>query len=144
MRGCLEAYVSGVNLQKRVREELGAGGARARAVELAGSVERVHPGHLDEAARAGDPYADRLWREVSAFIGVALANAVTVLNPSRLVLGGGVYQGAPELRRRALAVFESAVNRPSLEGFAIVDTTLGDSAGVLGAAALIAEQGSHS
>jgi glucokinase len=142
-RGCLEAYVSGVNLQARVREELGTGSARSLAVELAGGLERVHPGHLDEAARAGDPYADGLWREVSALVGVALANAVTVLNPSRLVLGGGVWQGAPELRRRALAVFEMALNRPALEGFAIVDTTLGDSAGVLGAAALIATKGSH-
>ena len=133
--GCLEAYVSGRNLQARAREEIGAD---SLAVSLAGGVEQVHGGHLDEAARRGDAYADRLWTEVAGYLGIALANAVTMLNPSRLVLGGGVWQGAPELRQRTLAVFETQVNLPSLEGFAIGDTTLGDSAGVLGAAALIA------
>jgi glucokinase len=145
-RGCLEAYASGRNLQARAREELGlliAAGQRAPslALELAGSLELVHAGHLDEAARRGDAYADRLWSEVALHLGVALANAVTLLNPSRLVMGGGVWQGAPELKRRALAEFDAAVNAPSREGFSVVDSTLGDIAGVLGAAALI-ERGS--
>jgi glucokinase len=137
MRGCLEAYASGKNIQARAREELGGG---SLAVQLAGSVEQVHAGHLDEAARKGDVYADRLWAEVAALLGVALGNAVTVLNPSRLVMGGGVWQNAPELKRRTLAELQTHTNRPSLEGFTVSDTTLGDSAGVLGAAALIATQ----
>ena len=81
------------------------------------------------------------WTEVAGHLGRVLANAVTLLNPSRLVLGGGVWQGTPELRRRTLAVFESQVNRASLEGFAVGDTVLGDSAGMLGAAALISSMG---
>jgi glucokinase len=133
-RGCLEAYTSGKNIQARAREKLTGG----LAVELAGGLEHVHAGHLDEAALKGDPYADHLWTEVAGYLGVALGNAVTTLNPSRLVMGGGVWQGAPELRRRTLAQFYEHVNRPSLEEFAIADTTLGDTAGVLGAAALIA------
>jgi glucokinase len=137
-RGCIEAYASGVNLRARAREELAAG-QTSLAVELAGGLEHVHAGHLDEAARRGDPYANRLWDEVSLLLGVALANAVTMLNPSRLVMGGGVWQGAPELRRRSIVVFETEVNAASREGFAIVDTVLGDAAGVLGAAALISE-----
>ena len=52
-------------------------------------------------------------------------------------MGGGVWQGAPELKRRTLEQFYAHVNRPSLEEFSIADTTLGDSAGMLGAAALI-------
>jgi glucokinase len=135
-RGCIEAYASGVNLQARAREELAT--RPSLAVELAGGLDKVHAGHLDEAARRGDPYADALWTEVSELLGVVLANAVTTLNPARLVMGGGVWKGAPELGRRTLAVFGGVVNRPSLEGFEIVDSTLGDAAGVLGAAALIA------
>ena len=135
-RGCLEAYASGKNIQARAQEELQSG--TSVAVKLAHGVDQVHAGHLDEAARLGDVYADRLWAEVSGYLGVALGNAVTVLNPSRLVMGGGVWQGAPELRRRTLEEFHLHINRPSLEGFAVVDTTLGDSAGVLGAASLIA------
>jgi glucokinase len=137
-RGCLEAYTSGRNIQLRAIEELRAG-AKSRAVELAGgAIESVHAGHLDEAARAGDPYADALWNEVSGHLGVALANLVTTLNPSRLVMGGGVWHGCFELRRRTIDIFHAQVNHPSLEGFILVDSTLGDAAGVLGAATLVA------
>ncbi|HWE30974.1 MAG TPA: ROK family protein [Polyangia bacterium] len=141
MRGCLEAYASGRNIQKRAQEELRSG-ERSLAVELAGGIDHVHAGFLDEAARRGDVYAGRLWEEVSTLLGMALGNAVTMLNPSRLVMGGGVWQGAPELRRRAVARLFELVNQPSREGFEVVDTALGDAAGMLGAAALIAQGGS--
>jgi glucokinase len=142
MRGCLEAYTSGRNIQMRAHEELRAG-ARSLAVELAGSIDNVHAGFLDEAARRGDVYAHGLWEEVSTLLGLALANMVTTFNPARLVMGGGVWQGAPELRRRVQARLLDFVNQPSREGFEIVDTHLGDSAGMLGAAALIANYSSR-
>jgi glucokinase len=148
-RGCLEAYSSGKNIQARAQEELRGGGDQREsgpaggfgpgslAIELAGGVDKVHAGHLDQAAAKGDVYADRLWNEVAGLLGVALGNYVTVLNPSRLVMGGGMWQNTPELRRRTMAEFHAHINRPSLEGFTVCDTTLGDTAGVLGSAALI-------
>jgi glucokinase len=136
-RGCLEAYASGRNIQARAREELGAG-ERSLAISLAGSIEAVHAGHLDEAARTGDSYATRLWSEVSLHLGTAIANAVTILDPSKVVLGGGVWEKAPALRERTLAIYRTAVNAPSGERTTLADAVLGDNAGVLGAASLIA------
>lgn len=134
--GCVEAYVGGLNLQSRAREDL-AGRATSRAVALAGGdVRLVHPGHLDQAAREGDAYANALWDEVAPLLGLVLANAVTLLNSGRLVLGGGVLRGAPELKRRVLAHYERTVNGPSGEACVVVDAALGDDAGILGAAAL--------
>lgn len=134
-RGCVEAYASGRNLANRAREELSSG-ERSLAVQLAGAVDQVHAGHLDEAARAGDPYAVALWAEVAPLLGTVLANAVTLLNPSRLVMGGGAWQGAPSLRKQVMAVYQAAVNAPNGEACQVVESTLGDAAGVLGAAAL--------
>ena len=135
-RGCVEAYVSGRNLANRAREELQT--QKSSAVTRAGGVDKVHAGHLDEAAREGDAYADALWNEVAPLLGMMLANAVVLLNPSHVVLGGGVLEGAPELRRRVLVAFRALVNAASAEGLAVASTTLGDNAGMLGAAALIA------
>jgi glucokinase len=134
--GCLEAYVSGRNLQKRAQEDLVK--THSIAIEIAGGIERVHAGFLDEAARRGDRYSAELLEHAGLLLGQALANAVTTLNPSRLVMGGGVWHGAQELRRHTLHFFDEFVNRASTEGFAIVDALLADTAGVLGAAALIA------
>jgi glucokinase len=131
--GCLEAYASGKNIAARAHEELVT--RSSAAVGLAGSVEAVHAGHLDEAARGGDAYALSLWDEVSRHAGLALGAAITLLNPERLVLGGGVLSGAPLLAERVHARLRQAANAASLEGFSIVDTALGDHAGVLGAAA---------
>jgi glucokinase len=135
-RGCVEAYASGRNLANRAREDLSSG-ERSLAVQLAGAVDQVHAGHLDEAARAGDLYAVALWNEVAPLLGTVLANAVTLLNPARLVLGGGAWEGSPGLRKLVLAAYQGAVNAPSGEACQLVDSTLGDAAGVIGAAALI-------
>jgi glucokinase len=140
-RGCLEAYTSGVHLRARALEELAH--RESLALELAGSRDQLHAGHLDEAARRGDDYATRLWDEVAGYLGLVLGNAVTLFNPARLVMGGGVWKNAPELRTRTERVLRQIANAPSLVDFTLVDTVLGDSAGVLGSATLIAEGGAH-
>jgi glucokinase len=138
--GCIEAYVSGRNLAERARDELSRPGAPpSLALTLAGDAARIHAGHIDEAARRGDAWAGALWDEVAPMLGLVLANAVTILNPSRLVLGGGVWDGAPDLRRRATVAFRALVNAPSGDAVTLLDTALGDGAGMLGAAALVAE-----
>jgi glucokinase len=135
-RGCLEAYASGRNLQLRAQEDLRK--TKSLALELAGSLENVHAGHLEEAAARGDRYARELLENAGMLLGIALANAVTTFNPSRLVMGGGVWPKSPALREHTMRWFHESVNRPSLEGFEVVDATLGEASGVLGAAALIA------
>ena len=137
-RGCVEAYVGGTYLQARARAELAAG-ARSSALELAGGdAQTVHPGHVDRAAAAGDPWANALWAEVAPLLALALGNAVTVLNPARLVLGGGMLGNAPDLRARVVAALDDicppALRRP----LTVVDAALGDDAGIVGAALLAA------
>jgi glucokinase len=137
--GCLEAYVSGNHIAARAREELKT--HKSIAIEIAGAVDNVHAGHLDEAARRHDPYALALWDELSRYAGLSLGTAVQLVNPARLVLGGGVVAGAPKLASQIRDRIRHAANPASLAGFEIVDTTLGDHAGVLGAAAAILDRG---
>ena len=138
-KGCVEAYLGGRNLQRRARLEL-RGGARSLAVRLAGTPENVNPGHLDEAASRGDDYALSLYAEIAPYLGVVLANAVSLLNPSHLVLGGGVLSRTPILKAHVVTAFEVAVNKPALETLQIVDAALGDDAGLVGSA-LVASLG---
>ncbi len=113
LKGCIEAYAGGEQLSRRARAEL-AGGARSAAIDLAGSIEAVNPGHLDAAAAEGDDYALGLWAEVGPLLGVVLANAVRLFNPQRLILGGGVLSRTPVLREHAIAALQVAVNPPAL------------------------------
>jgi glucokinase len=131
-RGCIEAYAGGRMLAERVAADLDAGTQTAAAALAAG--EDVHGGHLDQAARAGDPYALSLWDEIAPLFGQALANAVTLLNPSHLVIGGTVLWGAPFLRERVMASYQALVGVAAGPECRIVQAELGDAAGLLGAA----------
>jgi glucokinase len=134
--GCLEAYTSGMNVAARVREELAAG-ARSAVRELAGGdLARVNASLVEEAHRAGDAYAVALWEEVGDLLGTATANLVTILNPARLILGGGVLLACPALAGVVRRRFDEAVSRSATRGLTIERAWLGDDAGVVGAALL--------
>lgn len=135
LRGCVEAYAGGFALQRRARAEL-RGGARSLAVTLAGAAGKVNPGHLDMAAERGDDYALDLFAEVAPYLGVALANAITLTNPSHVILGGGMLSRTPVFREHVIAALEVAVNPPALAHLTIADAALGDHAGTVGAALL--------
>lgn len=139
LRGCVEAYIGGQQLQTRARQELAAG-ARSEATRLAGCATLVNPGHLDDAAAAGDDYALDLYAEVAPLLGLAIGNAVTLLNPRRLILGGGMLSRTPVLKEHVLAAFEVAVNPPAHENLEIVQAKLGDRAGLLGSALLASQR----
>ena len=91
---------------------------------------------VDDAHRAGDAYAHALWDEVGELLGTALANLVTILNPARLILGGGVLLGCPALHAIVRARFDAAVSVSAATGLTIERAWLGDDAGVIGAAVL--------
>jgi glucokinase len=134
--GCLEAYTSGMNVAARVREEIQAGAA-TRVEDLAGGdLARVNATLVDEAYRAGDAYARALWEEVGELLGTAVANLVTILNPAKLILGGGVVLGCPALAELVRRQLDASVSRSALTGLSVERAWLGDEAGVIGAAVL--------
>jgi glucokinase len=136
-RGCVEAYCGGNTIQRRIVNEL-ASGARSAAVALAGGIENVNAGHVDLAACEGDEWALGLWTELAPLIAVTLGNAIAVLNPERLVLGGGVLSRCPTLYTLVTTTLMVAGNAASLEALTIAPAELGDDAGIVGAAHLAA------
>lgn len=135
-RGCVEAYVGGSYVQKRISAEVLTKGKKSLAVTLAGAPEAVTPGHVDRAAEEGDEWALALWTELAPLLGVALGNAVSILNPERLVLGGGMLSRTPTLYNLATIALTIAVPSASIDPLSIVPAELGDDAGLVGAANL--------
>jgi glucokinase len=134
-RGCIEAYAGGTYLLARIQADL-AGGAHTAAVHLAGGAAQVRPDHIDAAAGAGDAYALALWREIARRLGGVLADLVTVLNPDRLILGGGVLSRTPRLLGMTTESVRAQANPPALAGLQILAAERGDDAGILGSALL--------
>jgi fructokinase len=117
-RGCIEQYLSGPAIEARYRERAG--------------VARGLPAIA--AAAAEDADARATIDEVIAIFGRALATVINVLDPDAVVLGGGVSNLAALYARGPAAVAGWIFNDEVLTK--IVQHTLGDSAGVIGAALL--------
>jgi glucokinase len=135
-RGCMEQYGSGSGLQRRFAATPGREASRLHA--LCGG----DPGHLtalmvEQAARAGDPLAAEMWRDAEQYLTMGITNYVTVINPSMLVLGGGVIETVPRLFQ-ALADGVPRLTTVLARSLQIERARLGDWSGVIGAAALAA------
>ena len=142
MRGCIEAYVGGAYLARRAQAEL-RGGARSLAPSIAGGIESIMPSHLDQAAARGDDYALELFAEIAPLLGAAIANALTLINPALLILGGGMLSRMPVFQQHVMTTIDVAINPPAGSGLKICSALLGENAGPLGAALLASSQPSQ-
>lgn len=67
-------------------------------IDLAGGrVEAVTAEAVAAAARAGDALALEIIAEAVAYLGMGIANIVSLLNPEIVVLGGGLFHAADVL-----------------------------------------------
>jgi glucokinase len=135
-QGCLEAYAGGHNLIAQTRELLATGRSHVLLGLTGGEPARVTPVTLEQAAEAGDTEAREIHERASLMLAIAIANQVTVLNPARLILGGGVLTHCPGIRRRVLEGVQAYASTTSREGLLISDAELGDDSGLIGAALL--------
>ena len=133
--GCMEAFASGPSIVAMAKEYL-LSGKSTRFQEMANGGE-ITPYIVAQAALEGDPVAKRIFTKMGEYIGFGLASVVNLLNPERIIIGGGVADAGDILldpiretiKKRAMVVAGSAVE--------IVAAKLGNSAGVIGASLLI-------
>lgn len=140
-KGCLEAYAGGHNLSAQIREAAAAheaGGPKTLLCELVRDAPGgiVTPALMEQAMLAGDDVARELHQRAANFLSLSVANQVTVLNPARLLLGGGVLTHCPLLRSAIVEGVSRWSSRTSREALAIAEAELGDDAGIIGAALL--------
>jgi len=88
------------------------------------------------AANSGDALARAFWSDAERYLTLAIANYVTLVNPETLILGGGVFDGVPELFDDLTGAVLAATTILARESLRIEHARLGEWAGVLGAAAL--------
>jgi glucokinase len=136
--GCWEAMCARDAIIERTERKLQAG----RASSLAGpdGVVEITPETVSRAAAAGDALAQEVLDESGFWIGVGATNLINMLNPERLVIGGGIAQAGELLLapiRRTVVARAVPLQRKTAQ---IVPALLGDHAGVMGAGALVLQR----
>jgi glucokinase len=134
--GCLEAYVGGWAIAERAREQARSdAAAEARLASAAGgSLDTLTARTVLRLAVEGDPMARRLLDETRGYLTAGLVGIVNAFNPSLLVAGGGVLDGAPDLFESALEAARPRVLPSAGEGLRGARAALGESAVAIGAA----------
>ncbi len=135
--GHWEAFASGNALGRMGREAAAAGHAPSILAEAGGDVDAITGHEVGRAAAAGAPDAIALLDHYADLVAVGLANLANILDPSAIVISGGLINLGDLLmqpvRTHFLARIEAGSERPVPE---LLAATLGERAGVIGAAAL--------
>lgn len=90
-QGCLEAEACGPGIAARARLFLQGGNNGQTLLQLAGgNPDKITAQMVSQAASAGDALSRQVLDESAARLGLGLANALNLMNPNRIILGGGV------------------------------------------------------
>lgn len=117
-RGCVEALASAAAVATRYQAL-----AQASTVVTARDVaERT----------AVDSVAATVWGEAIAALGIGIANYITLLDPERVVIGGGMAEAGPTLFRPLVERLATEMRFQSAPP--VLPAELGEDAGYLGAA----------
>ncbi|XP_029915969.1 bifunctional UDP-N-acetylglucosamine 2-epimerase/N-acetylmannosamine kinase isoform X1 [Myripristis murdjan] len=130
-RGCIEAYASGMALQREAKRLHDEDLLKVEGMDMK-LVEPVTAVHLINAARLGNSKAEAVLNTASTALGVGITNILHMVNPSLVILSGVLasYYQAPVqhiISSRALS---------STQGIKIVKSDLEEPA-LLGAASMV-------
>jgi len=87
--GCLEAFAGGHAIARQ-GQQLVKSGKRTLLSEL--PLEKITAHEVAEAARRGDLHAQEILSRAGTSIGIAIAGLINLINPSIVIIGGGVAQ----------------------------------------------------
>lgn len=120
-------------------EEVAAGPAIERIAGQELGQEYRLP-ELAERARRGEEKTEQVFREVGEVIGQVVAVLVSTLNPQQIVLGGGASNAWDLMRNSAERAWRRWSQPIAVHQVEVVVSSLGENAGILGAAAAVRHQ----
>lgn len=131
--GHLEALASGPAIVRNAKERLQAGASST----IPNYGEQIRGKSITEAGQAGDELAKELFAEAGYYIGLGLVNLIHILEPKRVLIGGGVSQAGDLLFDPIRDTVHQRVMSPIYREVEILPAALGADVGLMGAVALV-------
>ena len=139
-RGCFETYASATGLKLSTEEklkELEALGIDSKMFEIKKKYGKLNGRVPFDAARLGDIHAQAVVDEYIYYLAEGITNIINVFQPATVSIGGGISgEGEFLLNPLRAAVERDQYTRLRKTKTQIVTATLGNDAGIIGAAAL--------
>lgn len=133
--GCLETIASGTGIARRMRETV--------AAQNGGIVEeydRIKAETVVEAVKNGNETAQKIWDETIKYLAIGIGNAITLIAPEAVIIGGGVSAAGELLLEPLRREIGKNVSMVPIEKVEILKASLESESGVCGAL-LLARRG---
>ncbi len=132
--GCLERYASATAMVTWTRTRLAE-----EQIETILSDQDLTTKAIFDAAEAGDAFSLEMFEATGTYLGIGLVSLVNVTNVEMIALAGGLASAGDLIFEPARRVFMNRGTVGVKEHVRIVEASLGDDAGIFGAARLARE-----
>ena len=137
--GCVEMIVGAAGIVRRAVAAI-KGDKKNLIMRMAkGNPEKITSKIVFDAARKGDRIAKKIVRDTAWHLGATISQAINVVDPELVVIGGAIAQAGEILLRPIRKTVWSHIYFPERKT-PIVPARLGENAGIYGAAALVFQQ----
>ncbi len=134
-KGCAEAYASATNTAKRAAEAVEAG-EKSSLKKVLDEKGKITCKDVYDHLKAGDKLAKKITDETAKALAVLCINTLHTTEPTRIVFAGGMIAAGDILLNRIKDYFNEQIWHLKKETVEICFATLGEDAGIIGAAAL--------
>ncbi len=138
LRGTLENLTSATAIERRMKRMLQENGLTEtfKGILKGAPIDDLLARQIFDAYHLDDELAVRCLRETGDILGRSLAGFVNLLNPEMVIIGGGVTDAVPELVTWVADTIQERALISASSDLQVTRATLGNSAGLLGAALL--------
>ncbi|WP_077618803.1 ROK family glucokinase [Bacillus sinesaloumensis] len=134
--GCIETIASATGIARLAKEALQDQNKPSLLRDQFEKIGEVTSRDVFEAADKGDELAKEIINFITFHLGLAISHVANGLNPEKIVVGGGVSKAGEQLLIPLRKQFERFTFPRAAEAAEFTIATLGNDAGVIGAAYL--------
>lgn len=136
-KGCFEAYASATGIEREAVSRLLVNKTNLLYEKINGDISKLEAKDIFDAAKEGDAFSLEIVDYEAEYLAMGIGNILNIINPQKVILGGGVALAGNILLDRVKEKLPKYALAVTLNDFNIVLGTLGNDAGIKGAAALI-------
>lgn len=136
-QGCLETVASASGIVQTAQARAKTADVSSPLLQQMKNDQAVTTKDIFQAAEAGDVFAESVVEECMGYLGHALGQIASVLNPDTIVIGGGVANAGDYLLDKVKAHYLPHVYPSVRSTTDLKIASLGNTAGVIGAGSLV-------
>ncbi len=135
--GCLENYASARAMVSKAVALLEKGSESLLSKCCKGSIYKITPEDIYRIALEGDTLSREILRDAGKYLGVGLANIINIMSPEAIILAGGLIGAWNIYIQEAIKEASRRAYKDLFDSVKIVPSSLGDNAGIIGAACIV-------